>query len=305
MEKFEVCILGCCAAIPIGRHMTTSQLVNVHDKLFMVDCGEGTQTQIWKSGMKLTNMDNIFISHAHGDHFFGLVPLLSSLNLMLGRTKDINVFIPEVLKGVLTLMLKELCHIPFNVNINTFTGYSIQKLYEDEEMEIETIPLKHGVPCCGFLFREKPKKRVLLPKRCLSYGIPKQDFKLIKDGGDYILSDGTVVLNKELTAPSEFAPRSYAYCSDTAYNPAMASQLRNVDLLYHETTFLAGDEKQAKNAWHSTTIQAANIAKIANVKKLIIGHYSIRYDDELQFEQEVKSVFSNVEACNEGMIFDV
>lgn len=141
MEKFEVNILGCGAAIPIGRHMTTSQLVNVHDKLFMVDCGEGTQTQIWKSGIKLTNMDNIFISHAHGDHFFGLVPLLSSLNLMLGRTKDINVFVPEDLKDILMLMLKELCHIPFNVNINTFMGNSNQKIYEDEEMEIETIPL--------------------------------------------------------------------------------------------------------------------------------------------------------------------
>lgn len=305
MEKFEVNILGCGAAIPIGRHMTTSQLVNVHDKLFMVDCGEGTQTQIWKSGIKLTNMDNIFISHAHGDHFFGLVPLLSSLNLMLGRTKDINVFVPEDLKDILMLMLKELCHIPFNVNINTFMGNSNQKIYEDEEMEIETIPLKHGIPCCGFLFREKPKKRVLLPEKCLSYDIPKRDFKLIKNGNDYILPDGTLISNKELTAPSEFVPRSYAYCSDTAYNPSMVSQLKDVDLLYHETTFLANDENRAINAFHSTTHQAANIAKSANARKLIIGHYSIRYDDEQQFEQEVKSIFPNAEACNEGMVFSV
>ncbi len=305
MEKFEVNILGCGAAIPIGRHMTTSQLINVHDKLFMVDCGEGTQTQIWKSGIKLTNMDNIFISHAHGDHFFGLVPLLSSLNLMLGRTKDINVFVPEGLKDFLELMLKEFCHIPFNVNICTFTGDSIQKLYEDEKMMVETIPLKHGVPCCGFLFREKPKKRVLLPEKCLSYGIPKSDFRLIKDGGDYKLPNGTLIPNEELTAPSEFVSRSYAYCSDTAYHPTMVSQIRGVDLLYHETTFLANDEEQAANAFHCTTIQAANIAKSANVGKLIIGHYSIRYDDEQPFEQEAKTVFSNTEACNEGKVFKV
>ena len=250
-------------------------------------------------------MDNIFISHAHGDHFFGLVPLLSSLNLMLGRTKDINVFVPEDLKDILMLMLKELCHIPFNVNINTFMGNSNQKIYEDEEMEIETIPLKHGIPCCGFLFREKPKKRVLLPEKCLSYDIPKRDFKLIKSGYDYILPDGTLISNKELTAPSEFVPRSYAYCSDTAYNPSMVSQLKDVDLLYHETTFLANDKNQAINAFHSTTHQAANIAKRANARKLIIGHYSIRYDDEQQFEQEVKSIFPNAEACNEGMVFSV
>ena len=305
MEKFKVNILGCGAAVPIGRHMTTSQLVNVHDKLFIVDCGEGTQTQVWKSNMKLTNMDNIFISHAHGDHFFGLVPLLSSLNLMLGRTKDINVFVPENLKDILTLMLKELCHIPFNVNINTFTGDSIQKLYEDEEIEIETIPLKHSVPCCGFLFREKPKKRVLLPEKCQSYGIPKYDFKLIKDGGDYMLPNGTLIINEELTTPSKFVPRSYAYCSDTAYNPSMVSQLRGVDLLYHETTFLANDENQAINAFHSTTVQAANIAKSADVRKLIIGHYSIRYDDEQLFEQEVRTIFPNAEACNEGLVFNV
>ncbi len=142
-------------------------------------------------------------------------------------------------------------------------------------------------------------------EKCLSYDIPKRDFKLIKSGYDYILPDGTLISNKELTAPSEFVPRSYAYCSDTAYNPSMVSQLKDVDLLYHETTFLANDKNQAINAFHSTTHQAANIAKRANARKLIIGHYSIRYDDEQQFEQEVKSIFPNAEACNEGMVFSV
>ena len=305
MEKFEVNILGCGAAIPIGRHMTTSQLVNVHDKLFMVDCGEGTQTQIWKSGIKLTNMDNIFISHAHGDHFFGLVPLLSSLNLMLGRTKDINVFVPEDLKDILMLMLKELCHIPFNVNINTFMGNSNQKIYEDEEMEIETIPLKHGIPCCGFLFREKPKKRVLLPEKCLSYNIPKRDFKLIKSGYDYILPDGTLISNKELTAPSEFIPRSYAYCSDTRFVPGLAEKVKGVTVLYHESTYTSENEDRAKLYYHSTARQAATIARNAGVGKLLLGHYSARYNNEEVLLNEAKEVFTESYLTQEGKVFSI
>ena len=305
MEKFEVNILGCGSAIPTGKHMTTAQLVNVHDKVFLVDCGEGTQTQIWKSGIKVTYMDNIFISHAHGDHFFGLIPLLSSLSLMLDRKDDINVFIPEGLKDMLALMLKEFCWTPFKVNLFTFDCETVQTLYEDDELVVETIPLKHGVPCCGFLFREKPKSNVLLPEKCLSYGISVREFKKIKAGNDYVLADGTVIPNSELAVPSSFIPRCYAFCSDTAYNPAMIPQIKDVDLLYHETTFIAEDEQQAAKAYHSTTIQAATIARDANVGRLIIGHYSIRYGGEREFEREARSVFPNAEACQEGMTFAV
>lgn len=305
MEKFEVNILGCGSAIPTGKHMTTAQLVNVHDRMFLVDCGEGTQTQIWKSGIKVTNMDHIFISHAHGDHFFGLIPLLSSLSLMLDRKEDINIFVPAGLKEMLELMLKEFCWTPFKVNVLTFDGKTVQTLYEDDVLTVETIPLKHGVPCCGFLFREKPKSNVLLPEKCLSYGISVREFNKIKAGNDYTLPDGTVIPNAELTAPSEFIPRSYAFCSDTAYNPAMIPQIKDVDLLYHETTFIAEDEEQAAKAYHSTTIQAATTARDANVGKLIVGHYSIRYGGEREFEREVQSVFPNAEACQEGMTFEI
>ena len=182
MEKFEVNILGCGSAVPTGQHMTTAQLINIHEKMFLVDCGEGTQTQIWKSGIKVTNMNHIFISHAHGDHFFGLLPLLSSLGLMLGRTEDLEVYIPMSLKENFERDLAAYCYIPFKVNLHAIDGNKRQILYEDSEMSIETIPLNHVVPCCGFLFREKPKARVLLPEKCLSYGITTRELGKITAG---------------------------------------------------------------------------------------------------------------------------
>ena len=305
MEKFEVYILGCGAAVPTARHMTTAQLVNIHDKMFLVDCGEGTQTQIWKSGLKVTNMNHIFISHAHGDHFFGLIPLLSSMRLMLDRTDDVHVYVPENLKDSLASLLRTWCNLTFSVIIHTHDGESRVVLYEDSELTVETIPLRHTVPCSGFLFREKPKRPVLLPERCLSYGISVRDFNRIKNGEDFILPDGTVVPNSELTTPSPFVPRSYAFCSDTSYTPDIVTQIEDVDLLYHEATFTADEETTAAKTLHSTTVQAAEIAKAANVGKLIIGHYSVRYSGEHQHENEARQVFPNSVASQENMVFKV
>lgn len=305
MEKFEVNILGCGAAVPTARHMTTAQLVNIHDKIFLVDCGEGTQTQIWKSGIKVTNMNHIFISHAHGDHFFGLIPLLSSMRLMLERTDAVHVYVPEGLKESLEGLLNTWCNLSFPVIIHTHDGKSRTVLYEDDELTVETIPLRHTVPCSGFLFREKPKRPVLLPEKCLSYGISVRDFNRIKNGEDYVLEDGTVVPNSELTTPSPFVPRSYAFCSDTAYSPDIVEQIDDVDLLYHEATFTADEETMAAKTLHSTTIQAAEIAKAAHVGKLIIGHYSVRYAGEHQHENEARQVFPNSVACQEGMTIQV
>ena len=305
MEKFEINILGCGAAVPTARHMTTAQLVNIHDKMFLVDCGEGTQTQIWKSGIRVTNMNHIFISHAHGDHFFGLIPLLSSMRLMLERTDAVHVYVPEGLKESLEGLLNTWCNLSFPVIIHTHDGKSRTVLYEDDELTVETIPLQHTVPCSGFLFCEKPKRPVLLPEKCLSYGISLRDFNRIKNGEDYVLADGTVVPNSELTTPSPFVPRSYAFCSDTAYSPDIVSQLDGIDLLYHEATFTADEEAMAAKTLHSTTIQAAEIAKAAHVGKLIIGHYSVRYAGEHQHENEARQVFPNSVACQEGMTFQV
>ena len=301
MEKFEINILGCGAAVPTGRHMTTAQLVNIHEKLFLVDCGEGTQTQIWKSGIRITNMDHIFISHAHGDHFFGLVPLVSSLSLMLDRTKDLHLWIPESLEEPLESDFKQYCSLPFKLIFHPIDATNQGILYEDKEIMIETIPLIHGIPCCGFLFSEKPKLPVLLPEKCLSYGIPPHEFGKIKSGADWILHDGTVVPNSELTTPSDFVPRRYAFCSDTAYNPQMIKQIHGVDLLYHEATFMAEEESLAATAGHSTTAQAAMIAREAKVGKLAIGHYSIRYTIETELLAEAQAIFPNTVATQEGL----
>ena len=301
MEKFEVNILGCGSAVPTARHMTTAQLVNIHEKVFLVDCGEGTQTQIWNSGLKVTNMNHIFISHAHGDHFFGLVPLVSSLGLMLDRTADLHLWLPSNLRENLERDFKANCYLPFKLVMHEIDTTKRTVIYEDKEMTVETIPLNHRVPCCGFLFCEKPKLPVLLPEKCKAYGIPPKEFGKIKTGADWMLEDGTVIPNSEFTAPSDFVPRKYAYCSDTAYYPEMIPQIKGADLLYHEATFTTEDEQQAVNAAHSTAAQAATIARDARVKKLAIGHYSVRYEKETELLAEAQAVFPNTVASQEGM----
>ena len=301
MEKFEVNILGCGSAVPTNRHMTTAQLVNVHEKVFLVDCGEGTQTQIWNSGLKVTNMNHVFISHAHGDHFFGLVPLVSSLGLMLDRTVDLHLWLPTGLKENLERDFNAYCYLPFKLVMHEMDTTKRTVIYEDKEMTVETIPLNHRIPCCGFLFSEKPKLPVLLPEKCKAYGIPQKEFGKIKAGADWTLEDGTVIPNSEFTEPSDFVPRKYAYCSDTAYFPEIIPQIEGADLLYHEATFTTEDEQQAVNAAHSTAAQAATIARDAKVKKLAIGHYSVRYEKETELLAEAQAVFPETVACQEGM----
>ena len=301
MEKFEVYILGCGSAVPTGRHMTTAQLVNIHEKVFLVDCGEGTQTQIWKSGMKVTNMNHIFISHAHGDHFFGLVPLISSFGLMLDRTADLHLWLPAHLKDPLEKDFEQYCNLPFKLIMHPLDTTKKTVIHEDKEMKVETIPLNHRIPCCGFLFSEKPKAPVLLPEKCKEYGIPPKEFGKIKAGADWTMEDGTVVPNCVFTTPSDFVPRKYAFCSDTAYYPEIIPQIEGVNLLYHEATFLTEDEQQAINAAHSTAAQAASIAKDAHVGKLAIGHYSIRYEKETELLAEAQAIFPETVACQEGM----
>lgn len=305
MEKFEINILGCGSAVPTARHMTTAQLVNMRDRMFLVDCGEGTQTQIWKSSIKLTNMDHIFISHAHGDHFFGLVPLVSSLGLMLDRKSDLHIWLPSDLVAPIEKDFEQYCYLTFKLIMHAIDTTKQAVIYEDKTITVETIPLNHRVPCCGFLFSEKEKPAVLLPERCKAYGIPPKEFGKIKAGADWTLDDGTVIPNSELTAPSDFVPRKYAYCSDTAYYPEIIPQIQGVNLLYHEATFNSQDEQKAVNAAHSTAAQAATIAKDANVGKLAIGHYSIRYDDETTLLDEAQEIFANTVACQEGMVIEV
>lgn len=305
MEKFELNILGCGSAVPTARHNTSAQLLNLHEKLFLIDCGEGTQTVIWRNGIRISNLNHIFISHMHGDHFFGLLPLLSSLGLMLARTSDLHLYIPAEMKEPLEYDLEKYCHLPYNLIIHPINTEERTLLYEDKEIFIESIPLNHGMPCCGFLFKEKPKPNVLLPEKCNSYGIPPKEFGKIKAGADYLMEDGTIIPNSELTIVSDFVPRSYAYCSDTAYYPPIVEQIKGVTLLYHEATFVDKDKDKAASVAHSTATEAANIALAASVGKLVIGHYSIRYDNEEQLLTEAQSVFSNTVACCENMVISL
>ena len=305
MAKFEMTVLGCGSGVPTARHMTTAQLVNVNDRLFLIDCGEGTQTQIWKYGLRLTNLDVVFISHMHGDHFFGLLPLLSSLGLMLVRTADLHIYMPIEMVEPFQYDLATYCYLPYKVILHGVDTTTKAVIYEDKSLTVESIPLEHRVPCMGFLFKEKPKANILLPEKCKEYGIHYKEFNKIKNGEDYTMPDGRTIPNSELTKPSEYVPKSYAYCSDTAYCPALVDQISKVDLLYHEATFTEKDKAQAMAAAHSTVAQAADIAKKANVKQLAIGHYSVRYENEDELLAEAKAVFSNTVATQEGMVFEV
>ena len=300
MEKFEVHILGCGSAKPTTRHFPASQVVNVRDKLFMIDCGEGAQIQFCKSRLKFSRLQSIFISHLHADHCLGLIGLVSTLNL-LGRTAQLHVYLPkggaEVFGPVIHYFNWEMT---FEVVFHEFDDKVSEVIYEDRSLTVTTLPLEHRMPCCGFRFDEKPTPRHILREMIDAYEIPLSEINRIKNGADYTLADGRVIANERLTTPSD-PPRSYAYCSDTRYMPALAAKLQGVNLLYHEATFCEDDAQKATARYHSTASQAAQVAKEAGVGKLIIGHYSSRYDDERQLLCEASAVFEPTILARENL----
>ena len=300
MEKFEVHILGCGSAKPTTRHFPASQVVNVRDKLFMIDCGEGAQIQFCKSRLKFSRLQSIFISHLHADHCLGLIGLVSTLNL-LGRTAQLHVYLPkggaEVFGPVIHYFNWEMT---FEVVFHEFDDKVSEVIYEDRSLTVTTLPLEHRMPCCGFRFDEKPTPRHILREMIDAYEIPLSEINRIKNGADYTLADGRVIPNERLTTPSD-PPRSYAYCSDTRYMPALAAKLQGVNLLYHEATFCEDDAQKATARYHSTASQAAQVAKEAGVGKLIIGHYSSRYDDERQLLCEASAVFEPTILARENL----
>lgn len=300
MEKFELDILGCGSATPTTLHNPSSQVLNIRDKLFMIDCGEGTQLQFRRSKLRFGRLNSIFISHLHGDHCFGLIGLISTLGL-LGRTGDITIYsvagLEEVLRPEIDFFCKD---SPFQVKIETFDPKKSELIYDDRSVSVTTIPLKHRVPCAGFLFREKQKEAHLIPEMIKFHNVPIRELVNIKKGADFITEEGKVIPNSHLTIPSEPA-RSYAYCSDTAYNEKIVPIIEGVDLLYHEATFVDEDAARAKTTGHSTASQAAQIAKLANVKKMMIGHFSARYPDNQILLDEARKVFPNTILANEGL----
>lgn len=270
----------------------------------MVDCGEGTQAQFLKYKVRLSKITHIFISHLHGDHYLGLVGLLSTMHLQ-GRTNEIHVYGQAELMDVIELQLRlSMTRLRYQIIFHPIKHFAPAIILEDEDMIVKTIILNHRIPCTGFLFKEKPKPRKLLVNKLQQYNIPFSFYGKLKDGFDYRDVDGNVIANDELTISSR-APRSYAFCSDTVYDESIINEIRGVDLLYHEATFLHDMVERAQTTFHTTSLQAATIAKKAEVKKLIIGHFSARYKELHPLLDEARTVFPNTELAIEGNRFEV
>ncbi len=300
MEKFEVNILGCGSALPTTRHFASSQVLNIREKLFMIDCGEGTQLQLRRSKLKFSRLNHIFISHLHGDHCFGLMGLLSTFDL-LGRTAAMHIYAHPDFEPILNMQLDYFCKkMDYEVVFHPINPSKIEIIYEDRSVSVTTIPLRHHIPTCGFLFSEKKTPDHIKRDMIDYYGIPTCDINRIKNGEDYVLADGTVIPNNRLTAPSS-SPRKYAYCSDTLYHREIIEQVKGVDLLYHEATFADSDRPKAEMTFHTTALQAATIAKDAGVKQLVIGHFSARYEEEDLLLKEAQSVFPNTVLAIENL----
>ena len=300
MEKFEVNILGCGSALPTTRHYSSSQVVNIREKLFMIDCGEGAQLQLRRSKLKFTRLNHIFISHLHGDHCFGLMGLISTFGL-LGRTATLHIYAHEDLEKLLAPQLEYFCKgMTYEVAFHSIHPNQAEVIYDDRSVSVTTIPLKHRIPTCGFLFQEKQTPNHIIRDMVDFYRVPVFELNRIKNGEDYVTPDGTVVPNHRLTTPSD-PPRSYAYCSDTAYLKSIVPQIKGVDLLFHEGTFAQCDAARAKETYHTTAAQAAEIALEAEAKQLVIGHFSARYEDESILLKEAQAIFPSTLLAKENL----
>ena len=301
--SLKLTILGCHSATPRVNANPTSQFLEIKNQSFLIDCGEGTQVQLRKYGVKFSKINHIFISHLHGDHFFGLVGLISTFRL-LNRENELHIYGPIGIKEIITLQLKlsnSWTHYPLLFHeLNSVTS---ELIFEDAKVEVHTIPLNHRIYTNGFLFKEKTGERKLNFTALSEYKeIEICDYQNLKNGRDFILKNGQILKNDKLTLDPR-APLSYAFCSDTSYFPDMIPQIKNVNCLYHETTFLKDKETLAFSTKHSTAEQAAIIAKEAKVKQLIIGHYSGRYKNKEVFLEEATPIFKNTLLAEEGKIY--
>ncbi len=304
MEKFEVNILGCGSALPTLRHYPTSQVVNLHEKLFMIDCGEGTQLQMRRARLPFSRLNHIFISHLHGDHCFGLPGLISTFAL-LGRTAPLHIHAPGELEHLLRPLLDYHCKgATFTVEFHPFETKTPTVIFEDKSVEVTAIPMRHRIACCGFVLREKPGLPHIRRDMVDFHGIPLYEIVNIKQGADWQKPDGTIIPNSWLVTPAEPA-RSYAYYSDTAFVPENAQYIQGVSLLFHEATFAENDKTRADETLHSTARQAAKMAKMAKAGALLIGHFSSRYDSEQQLLNEARKVFPNTTLAHEGLCYAI
>ena len=297
----EVTILGCYSATPKTFNNPTSQVLEINNHLFLIDCGEGTQVQLRRRKIKFARIKHIFISHLHGDHFFGLVGLISTFGL-LDRKTELHIYGPKGIKEIILLQLKlSKSWTGFQLYFHELDKTTPELIFEDEKVTVETIPLEHRVYANGFFFKEKEGDRKLLINEVQNYEIDVAYYRSIKKGKDVILEDGSVIENEKLTLPPE-TPKSYAFCSDTVYKPEIAEQIQEVTGLYHESTFLEQHQHLCEKTKHSTAKEAAQIAKAAQAKQLILGHYSTRYGNIEVFKEEAETVFDNVILAEDGKV---
>lgn len=302
--NFELNILGCGSAKPTTRHQPTSQILNVRGKFFMIDCGEGVQTQMQKMGLSMMNIGHIFISHNHGDHVFGLPGLVGTMDL-LGRTAELHIhgplqvgdFIDFLLKTFYTDIGYKLIFHPIDVHQHTL-------VYEDRSITVYSIPLQHRLPTCGYLFKEKPGLPHIRREMIDAFNIPVSQINNIKAGASWTTEDGTIIPHERLTTPAK-PPRSYAYCSDTVYLPELKDILHGVTLLYHEATYMHERALRAEQTRHTTALQAATLARDAKVEQLCVGHFSASLKDENALLHEAQSVFPNTILANEGLVVSI
>lgn len=302
--KASLTILGCGSALPTRKNFPSAQLLEIRDKQFLIDCGEGTQIRMRQMGMKTNRLGHIFISHLHGDHCFGLIGLISSFG-MLNRTADLHIHAQADLEKIMEVQLLYFCaDLPYNVIFHTIDPRKHELVFEDRSVQVFSIPLKHRVPCCGFLFEEKPRDRHIIREMIDFYHIPTWRIPKIKQGEDFTTEEGEIISNALLTTAPEL-PKRFAYCSDTAYTEKIIPIIEGVDCLFHEATFMDDELLRAKETQHCTARQAGEIALKANVKKLIIGHYSARYIHQNDILEEAKAVFENTVLGEDLTVYEI
>ena len=302
--KFEVTILGSSSATPIYNRNPTAQLLNCNEKFYLIDCGEGTQQQLIRYGFKASKIDYVFISHLHGDHYFGLIGLLSSMHLN-GRIKPIQIFAPAPLMDILSLQFRHSETIlRYPIEFVATTADQPAQIFQNNDLVVTTVVLNHRIPCTGFRFTQKKRLRKLMVEKLEEEQIGVEYYPLLKRGVDLDLPDGRVLLNKDYTLDSD-APRSYGYCSDTLRDERYFSGIQNCDLLYHEATFLHEMVDRANQTHHTTALQAAEIAKDNGAKKLLIGHFSSRYKTLQPVLDEAQSIFEQTQLAIEGVTYTI
>ena len=300
----KLTILGCYSATPRADAHPTSQVLQIKNHQFLLDCGEGTQRQLRKYKISFARIKHIFITHLHGDHVYGLIGFISTMSL-LNRQQELNVYGPKGIKELIEVQLKlSKSRVSFPLNFHELTGKKPQLIFEDDKVSVETIPLEHRVYTNGYLFKEKLGPRKLLVEKAEKYNIDVAFYNNIKAGKDVVSEDGKTIPNEEITAPPP-PPKSYAFCTDTVYKPDIVEQIKNVTTLYHEATFQEDKLDLCDFTKHSTAKQAGMIAKQANAGKLILGHYSSRYKNLKGFKTEAETVFPHVELARDGKVFDL